>query len=99
MSIYTFFRIVALLEGFSYLALLLIAMPLKYIWQIEEFVQNIGMAHGILFILYIVMALFLYKHKPWSQKELIIVLVGSIVPFGAFYVDHKFLKNNLKNQS
>ena len=45
------------------------------------------------------MALFLYKHKPWSQKELIIVLVGSIVPFGAFYVDHKFLKNNLKNQS
>ena len=61
MKRYTFFRIVALLEGFSYLTLLLIAMPLKYIWHIEEYVQNVGMAHGILFIIYIVVAIFLYK--------------------------------------
>ena len=98
MNRYNFFRIVALLEGFSYLVLLLIAMPLKYIWHIEEYVQNIGMAHGILFILYIVVAIFLYQKKLWSQKELIIILLGSVVPFGSFYVDRKYL-NNLKNQS
>ena len=98
MKRYTFFRIVALLEGFSYLTLLLIGMPLKYIWHIEEYVQNVGMAHGILFIIYIVVAIFLYKKKFWSQKELIIILLGSVVPFGAFYVDRKYL-NNLKNQS
>jgi len=98
MNRYTFFRIVALLEGFSYLVLLLIAMPLKYIWHMEEYVQNVGMAHGILFILYILMAIFLYKKRLWSQKELIIILLGSVVPFGAFYVDRKYL-NNIKNQS
>jgi len=98
MNRYNFFRIVALLEGFSYLVLLLIAMPLKYIWHIEEYVQNVGMAHGILFVLYIVMAIFLYKKMLWSQKELIIILLGSVVPFGTFYVDRKYL-NNLKNQS
>ena len=50
MNTHTLFRIVAFSEGFSYLALLMIAMPLKYIWNTEEYVQNIGMAHGLLFI-------------------------------------------------
>ena len=96
MNIYTFFRILALLEGLSYLALLLIAMPLKYIWHIEEYVQNIGMAHGVLFIIYIIIAFFLYKCKFCNQKEFIIILLASVVPLGTFYVDRKYLKNNLK---
>ena len=87
-----FFRMVALLEGVSYLALLLFAMPLKYIWEIEIYVQTIGMAHGLLFIAYIILALFLYQKKFWTKKDFIIILIASILPFGTFFVDRKYLQ-------
>ena len=97
MNTYNLFRIVALLEGFSYLALLIIAMPLKYIWHIEIYVQSIGMAHGLLFIIYIIMAIFLYKKKLWNRKELIVILICSVIPFGPFYADHNYI-NNVKKK-
>ena len=88
-----FFRITAFLEGLSYLALLIFAMPLKYIWHIDFYVQIIGMAHGLLFIIYISLALFLYQKKLWKKRDFIIILLGSVVPFGTFYIDSKYLKN------
>ena len=51
------FRIVALLEGLSYILLVFIAMPVKYINILgsnEILVKLLGMPHGILFIIYIV---------------------------------------------
>ncbi len=88
-----FFRMVALLEGVSYLALLFFAMPLKYIWKIEIYVQTIGMAHGILFIMYIILAIFLYqKKKKWSRKDFLIILAASILPIGTFVIDKKYLQ-------
>ncbi len=87
-----FFRAAAFLEGISYLALLIFAMPLKYIWHIEIYVQTIGMAHGFLFILYISLACFLFSKTNWTKKDFIIILLGSILPFGTFYVDKKYLK-------
>ena len=84
-----FFRMVALLEGVSYLALLFFAMPLKYIWKIEIYVQTIGMAHGILFIMYIILAIFLYQKKKWNRKDFLIILVASILPLGTFFIDKK----------
>ncbi len=88
-----FFRMVALLEGVSYLALLFFAMPLKYIWKIEIYVQTIGMAHGILFIIYIILAIFLYqKKKKWNRKDFLIILAASILPIGTFVIDKKYLQ-------
>jgi len=83
---------VALLEGVSYLVLLLFAVPLKYIWEIEIYVQTIGMGHGLLFIAYIILALFLYQKKIWTKKDFIIILIASILPFGTFFVDRKYLQ-------
>tara|TARA_B100001029_G_scaffold173235_1_gene171908 strand:+ start:1410 stop:1673 length:264 start_codon:yes stop_codon:yes gene_type:complete len=84
---------VALLEGVSYLALLFFAMPLKYIWKIEIYVQTIGMAHGILFIIYIILAIFLYqKKKKWNRKDFLIILAASILPIGTFVIDKKYLQ-------
>ena len=88
-----FFRMVALLEGVSYLALLFFAMPLKYIWKIEIYVQTIGMAHGILFIIYIILAIFLHqKKKKWNRKDFLIILAASILPIGTFVIDKKYLQ-------
>ena len=86
-----FFKVVALLEGTSLLLLLLFAMPMKYIFQIPIFVQMIGMAHGVLFIAYIIMAIMLKIECNWTFKKFGIISVASVVPFGTFYVDKKYL--------
>ncbi|SKB31948.1 integral membrane protein [Salegentibacter holothuriorum] len=85
------FKYVSILEGLSFLLLLFIAMPLKYIWEMPEMVQQIGMAHGVLFIAYVMGAVWLYKPLNWNFKSLLIVLGCSLVPFGPFYVEKKYL--------
>ena len=85
------FRVISLLEALSFIVLLLIAMPIKYILGNPELVRVVGMAHGILFILYILGA-FLFKNKlNWSNQILGVVILCSIIPLGPFYVDRKYL--------
>ncbi len=85
------FRIVSTLEAISFLVLLGIAMPLKYIWHRPEMVQMVGMGHGILFVLYVVGALYMFKKLNWTPMELLIVIMCSVLPFGPFYAERKFL--------
>ena len=91
-SFFNIFRIVALLEGVSYILLLFIATPIKYISGDPQYVKLLGMPHGILFIAYIAIAFMLKNDFKWNTKELLTVLVASIIPFGTFYVDRKYLK-------
>lgn len=86
-----FFKYVALLEGVSLLALLFIAMPMKYIFDNPFLVKHVGMAHGILFVIYIILALLFYFEKKWDLKTLGIASIASIIPFGTFYVEKKYL--------
>ena len=85
------FKWISLLEGTSFLLLLFIAMPLKYIWDLPQMVEVIGMAHGILFVAYILGALYLYKPLQWNLKTLTIVCLSSVLPFGPFYVEKRYL--------
>jgi integral membrane protein len=85
------FKYISILEGISFLLLLFIAMPLKYIWDLPQMVQQIGMAHGVLFIAYVMGAVWLFKPLNWKMKELFLILVCSLVPFGPFYVEKKYL--------
>ncbi len=84
------FRIITLLEGLSYI-LLLIAMPIKYLLHNEKYVQMLGMPHGVLFLLYVLLAFYFYRKMKWHIKDLIIILICSIIPLGTFYVDYKYL--------
>jgi integral membrane protein len=86
------FRIVALLEGVSYILLLFIAVPIKYIQGNPEYVKLLGMPHGVLFVAYVVLAIVLGIELKWNMKTMFIVLIASILPFGTFYVDKKYLK-------
>jgi len=86
------FRLISIFEGLSFLILLGFAMPLKYIYNNPEAVQVIGMAHGILFILYIFGAFFMKQKLNWSFQTLLIVILCSVLPFGPFYADRKYLK-------
>jgi integral membrane protein len=86
------FRVVAFLEGVSYLLLLFIATPIKYLAEDPQYVKMLGMPHGLLFIGYVILAFLLKSSYKWNNKTFLIVLVASIIPFGTFYIDKKYLK-------
>jgi integral membrane protein len=85
------FRVISMLEAISFLVLLLVAMPLKYVWEMPEMVRIVGMAHGVLFLLYIAGAVYVSQLLNWSTKTLAIVVLCSILPFGPFYAEKKYL--------
>ena len=85
------FKIISTLEGISFLLLLLIAMPLKYLFGIPQMVSLVGMGHGVLFVLYVLGAYYMYEKLNWNFKTLAITVFCSVLPFGPFYVEKKFL--------
>lgn len=85
------FRIVAFLEGCSYLAFAL-TMPLKYSFAITQPNYVVGMFHGVLFMLYVGLALQLGFLQKWTLLKTFWVLLASLVPFGTFYMDAKLLR-------
>lgn len=85
------FRLISSLEALSFLVLLGIAMPLKYIWDMPQMVQTVGMAHGVLFVMYVMGAIYMWKKLNWTFSVLMIVILCSVVPFGPFYVERKYL--------
>ena len=62
------FRIVSLVEGLSFLVLLLIAMPLKYQFGMPEAVSVVGMTHGMLFMAYVALTFMVGPRQGWSDK-------------------------------
>ncbi len=85
------FKIISTLEAISFLVLLCIAMPLKYIWDMPEMVRIVGMAHGILFIAYLIGAYFMKEKLKWTWGVLAIVMLCSVLPLGPFYAERKYL--------
>ncbi len=85
------FKVISVLEALSFLILLGIATPLKYIAGIPEPVSIFGMAHGVLFIMYIIGAFIVKEKLNWPIQTLLIVILCSVLPFGPFYADRKYL--------
>lgn len=87
---YSWFRKIAFAEGISFLVLLLIAMPLKYLAGMPKAVTIIGSLHGVLFVA-LAVAAYMVKDKynksiGWGFK----VFISSIIPFGTFYMDKEW---------
>ena len=87
------FRIIALLEGISYILLIFVAVPIKYTCGDASFVKFLGMPHGLLFMSYVGCSIFYMQNQNWNLKIFLIVLIASIIPFGTFYVDKKYLRS------
>lgn len=90
------FRRVSLIEGLSFLVLLLIAMPLKYYWGHPEAVSVVGMIHGILFIAYVALALMAAQRQGWPETFLLGVIVAGMLPFGFLFVEWRLRKDEIQ---
>ncbi|QDU30324.1 hypothetical protein ETAA8_54440 [Anatilimnocola aggregata] len=81
-------RWIGFLEGLSYLVLLLIAMPLKYLADQPEAVRIVGGLHGGLFVLFVLAVAEVTLRRPWwSPKFWGAAALASVVPFGTFILD------------
>jgi len=90
------FRLISIVEGLSFLILVFIAMPLKYLADNPYPVKIVGMGHGILFILFC-MALFHVMVKcKWNIGLVFKLFVYSLFPFG-FILIEKSIKNQTKD--
>lgn len=89
------FLAVAFLEGVSYLILVFVAMPLKYIAGQPEMVKRVGMAHGLLFVLFALTLVQVTLEGGWKWKKAAIAMAASFAPFGTFWFEAKHKKGKL----
>ena len=96
------FRILAFLEGISFLTILFVTMPLKYLYQNPEPNKIVGLVHGLLFLLYLVELFQVKVELNWKMKKTFLAALASVIPFGTFWAE-KYLyletdEDDLKNQ-
>jgi len=85
-------RRIGIAEGISFLVLLLIAMPLKYYFDLPIAVKVVGWAHGVLFIAYVVIVLLSIRLMKWNLIGLGVALAASLIPLGTFFLDKGWKK-------
>lgn len=86
-------RIIGLVEGISFILLLFVAMPLKYMFGMPQFVRVVGMAHGVLFLVYLLFLLQATLAYSWTWARGLILFLSTLVPFGTFVADYKILRH------
>lgn len=83
------FRVVSLVEGISYVLLLGIAMPLKYVGGNTEAVPLAGRIHGGLFVLFCIALVLAARERKWSRGQMTTAMVAAVLPLGAFWLEHR----------
>lgn len=85
------FRMTAMAEGSSFLLLLFVAMPMKYIMGMPRVVTVVGAIHGILFLTYVAQLTKLRTTHQWDNRFSLYAFLASLLPFGPFVFD-KYLR-------
>lgn len=80
-------RLVSWLEGVSFLLLLGVAMPLKYMMGKPFLVPYAGMFHGVMFVSFVVLLLVACQVRRWSVKVFVMGFVASLLPFMPFWFE------------
>lgn len=89
-------RYTAIAEGISYISFGL-TMPLKYIWGIKLPNLIVGQAHGFLFVAFCLLVIIAANKFKWNLKTTFLLLASSLIPFGTFWSEKKYLRNESSN--
>lgn len=92
MDIVRAFRIVSIVEAVSFLVLLLIAMPLKYMGDMPVAVSVVGPIHGVLFLGYVGLAFLVREPLRWDVKRTVLALIAAVLPVAPFFVERYWAK-------
>ena len=86
-------RFFGYLEGISFLILLGVCMPLKYIYHLPKPTMFGGMAHGVLFLGYCAFVYIVKGEQKWSAIKTFWALLAAFLPFGTFVADVKLFSD------
>jgi integral membrane protein len=86
-------RVIGFAEGMSYLILLGIAMPLKYLYQQPGAVRVTGMIHGVLFVLYVLYVIIVAVELRWTFRKTLLAFLASLIPLGTFWADVRLFRS------
>jgi integral membrane protein len=86
-------RLIGLLEGTSFLLLLGVAMPLKYLAGQPEMVSVVGLIHGILFMAFVGALAQVAIPAGWSARWILGALIASVLPFGPFVLEARLRRD------
>jgi integral membrane protein len=86
------FRYVALAEAISFVALL-VATAVKYGLDEPGGVELLGPIHGLLFLAYFVMVVFVREERRWNLRQTLAVLAAAVIPLGGFFVEMRLLRH------
>ncbi|WNJ16848.1 DUF3817 domain-containing protein [Pontibacter sp. G13] len=101
------FRLISLVEGISYILLMGVGMPLKYMFTDHadltelgtSLVTMFGRAHGGLVVLFIVFGALAAMSRKWDIEKMAILFLASLIPFGAFWAEKKYLAPEAKAEA
>lgn len=82
-------RLAGMIEGLSFLALVFIAMPKKYVFGDPSWVRVCGSAHGVLFLIFCAVLIHLSFTDSLTRRQAAMAFVASLVPFGPFLIDRR----------
>ncbi len=83
----TRYRVVANIVGAVLIVLVVVGMPLKYIWDNPVVVETIGPAHGFLYMVFLIAAFDLGRRAHWPLSRMVLVMLAGTVPFVSFYAE------------
>lgn len=91
-------RIIGFAEGVSFLLLMGVAMPLKYLAGQPLAVKYLGWAHGLLFILLCLAILQAFAGGALSFKRSLLTFLAALVPFGPFLIDRQLAQDESRGE-
>ncbi len=83
------YQVMAYVTGLGLLALVCVAMPMKYFGGEPGPTTVIGQLHGFLFMIYAVLVLLLGYARGWTVRRILLVLVAGTIPFAAFVAERR----------
>lgn len=92
------FRVIAYVVGVVLVTLMLVAMPLKYLFDRPHLVETIGPAHGFLYMGYLVLAFDLVRRLGWPFTKMLLIMAAGTIPFVSFYAERRVTRD-VKAQS
>ncbi len=81
------FRVMAWVTGVMLVTLVLVAMPLKYFGDDDRLVHVVGVAHGYLYMVYLVTVFVLYYQLRWRPLRAVLLALAGTVPFASFFAE------------
>jgi integral membrane protein len=80
------FLVTGFVEGWSYILLFFVAMPLKYFANMPQYVKIVGSVHGVLVIAYLFYVFLMYSREKLSPIKCMYAFLLSLLPFGTFFL-------------